>query len=154
MGTSQASRDTSDPPVSVGVVDSGPGPPVPEFQDKLKVPDFASDIDPGLGESFRRPGSISTWPAFIEFLPKSGGMPDGPNFADDLTQGSGKPFPIYEGAVWRQDSLDTREEAPNGLLWELEVGLHVPTCTMGVDRDTALAGVCLPIRSTELCWYL
>ena len=34
-GTSPASRDTSDPPVSVSMADSGLGPPVPELGDKL-----------------------------------------------------------------------------------------------------------------------
>ena len=46
-GTSQASGDTSDPPVSIGVVDSGPGLPMPWFRDRLKVSDFAGNIDPG-----------------------------------------------------------------------------------------------------------
>ena len=141
-GTSQASGDTSDPSVSVGMVDSGPGPPVPEFWVKLKLPDFASDIDPGFGESFQRPGSISAWPAFIAALTPgpgkflSGGILDGASFADDLATGSRKPFPKYEGVVWMQDSLDTRKEAHEVLLWELEVGLYVLTCTKGMDQDT------------------
>ena len=58
-GTLPASGDTSDPPVSISMVDSGARPPVPEFRDKFKLPDFASDIDPGPGESFQRPSSIS-----------------------------------------------------------------------------------------------
>ena len=37
-----------------------------------------------------------------------------------------------------QDSLDTRKEAPEVLLRELEVGLHVLTCTKGVGRDTGV----------------
>ena len=54
-------------------------------------------------------------------------------YIDDITPGSGKPFPKYAGEVWRQDSL---EEAPNVLLRELEVGLNILTCTSGVDQDT------------------
>ena len=47
-------NDTSDPPVSIGVVDSRPELPGPEFRANLTVLDFASEIDPGPGESFRR----------------------------------------------------------------------------------------------------
>ena len=42
---SPVSGDTSDPPVSDSMVDSEPGPPVPEFGDKLRLLDFPSDID-------------------------------------------------------------------------------------------------------------
>ena len=54
-GPSPGSGDTSDPLVSVGVVASGPGPPKPEFGDRLRLSDFSSDIDPGPGESFQGP---------------------------------------------------------------------------------------------------
>ena len=40
-------------------------------------------------------------------LPESGGIPDGPIFADDFASGSGKPFPSYGGTLLAQDSLDS-----------------------------------------------
>ena len=46
-----------DVPVPICVVDSGPG--LPKLGDKLRLPDFSSDIDPGPGEPF--PGSWSIW---------------------------------------------------------------------------------------------
>ena len=99
------------------MVDFGPGLPVPEFRAKLKVSDFASDIDPGPGESFRRAGSTSTWPAFIgvlapgpcKFVPKCRGLPDEPGFPDDPTPRAGRPFLSNTGVGWRRKSLENQE---------------------------------------------
>ena len=51
---SLVSGDTSDQRVSVSEVDSEP-----ELGDKLRLPDFSSDIDPGTGESLSECGCIN-----------------------------------------------------------------------------------------------
>ena len=140
-GTSQAFGDTSDPSVFVSMVDSGPGPP--EFWDRLKLPDFASEIDQGNhfgGPAVYRHGRSSLRPLRQD----PGSYCRSPEIYRMgrvllmIATGSGKPFPKYGRAVWMQDSLDTRKEAPDVLLRELEVGLHVLTCTKGLGRDTGV----------------
>ena len=99
--------DTSGPPVSVSVVDSGPAPPDPEFGDELRLPDFSSDIDLGPGETLPEAGNILAWPAFIGApelgtgrpLSESWGIPDQPSFVNNFDTESGKSFPHWSGMV-------------------------------------------------------
>ena len=134
------------------MVDSGPDLPVLEIWDKLRLPDFSSDIDPGPRESFQRSGSILAWPVFIDALAEVIGR--SPSFADDFATGSGKPCPRYGGALWVQDLLGAMEKKV--LLRELEAGLHVLTCTNGEDRNTSVLWPESAWRSdlVELCWCL
>ena len=110
-----------------------PGPPEPELGDKLGLPDFSSDIDPGPGEPFPGFGSILAWPIFLlalalsprRSLPESGGVPDRPGSADDLASGSGKPFPGYGGALLIWDSLDAIEHKAEAFPRESGAGLRL-----------------------------
>ena len=89
---SLVSRDTSDQRVSVSEVDSEP-----ELGDKLRLPDFSSDIDPGPGNPYRSPGVliISAGLVFLSAFepgperpsPESGGIPDQPHFVSDFDLG-------------------------------------------------------------------
>ena len=135
------SGDASDLPVSVRMVVSGPGPPEPELEETLGLPDFSADIDPVPGESFPRSGSILARPVFLDAcvpglgrsLPESGGLPDGPGSADDFGSGSGKPLPRYGGALSEWDFLDAIEDEHEAFFWESGARLSPLGITSGMD---------------------
>ena len=88
----QASVHSSDQPVSLDMDDPRPGLPVLEFRDPAMVSDFASDIDPGPGDSFGRADRAGSWLACIGFLVleltvcmrQSGWLPREMDFPADL----------------------------------------------------------------------
>ena len=161
-GPLPGSGDTSDLPVSVSAVISGPGPPEPKLGDTLGLPDFSSVIDPGPGKPFPRSGSILAWPHILRALapspgrslPKSGGGPDRPDSADEFASRSGNPFPRYGGVVWMQDLLGTMKEEPDVFLRELEAGLHVLTCAMWWIWIPKCPGRSLSARRTGRTWLV
>ena len=114
--------DVPYPPVSVGGIISGSGPPEPELGDTLGLPDFSVDIDPGPGESFPRSGSVLVRPVILDdcvpdpgrYLPESGVVPDGPGSANDCGAGSGKPFLRYGGELSGRDSWNAIENEHEG----------------------------------------
>ena len=66
------------PPVPVPVVDSGPGPPGLQFGDKLRLPDFSSDVAPGPGPPIPGSGDTLTWPSYagLHMFPSAGTRED------------------------------------------------------------------------------
>ena len=71
--------------------------------------------------------------------PESGGIPDKPSFADDFATGSREALSkIWRGVVGAMEKVPwvPWKKKQKVLLRELEAGLHVLTCTNGVDRNT------------------
>ena len=144
-------RDASDPPVSIGMIISGPGPPEPELGDTLGLTDFSADIDPGPRESFRRSGSMLTRPVILDVcaadparsLPESGGIPDELGSADDCGAGSGKPFPKYGWVLSGQVSWNAIENEHEGPPYEYGARLRKLDCDDDMDTGdgSTLAGV-------------
>ena len=65
-GSSLVFGDVPYPPVSVGGIIFGLGPPELELGDTLGMQDLIADIDPGPGESFQRSGSVLVRPVILD----------------------------------------------------------------------------------------
>ena len=129
------------PPVSVGGIIFGPGPPEPELGDTLGLPDFSADIDPGPGESFPRFGSVLVRPVILDdcvpdpgrYLPEFGVIPDGPGSANDSEAGSRNPFLRYGGVLSGRDSWNAIENEHEGPPCECKARVRILDCDDDMD---------------------
>ena len=94
-GPSLVFGDVPHPPVSVGGIISGPGPP--ELGDTMGLPDFSADIDPGPGESFPWSGSVLVRPVILDDCVPDPGYTGWTGFCQRLWGGIREALP----EVWR-----------------------------------------------------
>ena len=129
--------------MSLYMDDPGPGLPVPEFRDPVKVSDFASDIDPGPGDSSWRAGSTLSWPACIGFLApelgecmrQSGWLPREIDFPADLFLRVYTPLLCYSGMDGRRYMCITAEMCMKFFLQRWRGRMYSDTSVTGVVLD-------------------